>query len=414
MRWTSGVLLLALVAVSGGCTLTDLVAVVSGRDAGTAESETDAGPGDSGTDAGTPVDSYAEYCARPGPAWIVDPVLGGEACGGHLAARAFKRALCSTEGIAASASFVTAAPGSSPAVPASVWTGGYFHATDGVVLGGSLQVDGTEGLLINGSLSTSGDLLIGGTLGYKSTPLSGAVSVKGDAEVAGDVFLKTLTVGGTLTQPDGGVLSVTDGFSDAQLQHGAVGPFTPVCPTSPLEDITTLVSRNSGVSHDSLLPGFTPTMLEDFTEARRTVTLPCGRFYLSRITGAGSVQFDVQGRSALFVGGDVTVGGFEVTLEPGAQLDLFIAGSLTAQQRLVLASTSTPSNLRVYLQQALAVPKDHTLSAHLYAPNALLEMNDDLAVSGSLFVRRLTTAGTFSLDYAPDILQLEATCAPPG
>ena len=132
-------MLVLLLGVGGGsCTLNDLVAVVPGRDAGT---------GGDGPDAGGPLDAREAYCARPGPAWIVDPVRGGEACVGHLVGRAFTWAVCSGEGISASASFVTNTLGATPGL-GSVWTGGSFHASAQVDVGGSLQVDSPDGVLL--------------------------------------------------------------------------------------------------------------------------------------------------------------------------------------------------------------------------------------------------------------------------
>ena len=62
----------------------------------------------------------------------------------------------------------------------------------------------------------------------------------------------------------------------------------------------------------------------------QSLTFNCGRFYLDRVGGNGKLTFQINGRTALFVGGDVNLGsGLTINLGPSGELDLFIKGGLT-------------------------------------------------------------------------------------
>ena len=389
MRCGTPSLFLLVLVVGGGCSVNDLVGELH--------------PGASENGA---------YCARPGPVWIQDVKTGRESCVGHLAARAFTRAVCSRGLLTASASFDTGTLGDAPG-EASVWAGGDVILNASASVRGSLHVNSPGGLVVKASVSVSGELRCLGPLGRPG----GHVTVGGDAWVYGNINLGSLTVGGLLHQPGDRGLNVTGGFPDSQVSHALASPpdFSGTCDSG--EDVVALVKRNGPLHHNQVI-GLEPGAFADVSHATRSLELPCGRFFLERITGTGedkgTVQLVVTGRSALFVGGDVDVEGLEVRLMPGAQLDLFIQGGLSARQRLILDSGLHPSRLRLYVGGALHLPPELMLETHLYAPNAQLETGEDLPLSGAMVLGSLTVAGNVAVQSDPELGAVESTCSDAG
>jgi hypothetical protein len=391
-RRTQGLLLLLLAVGSGSCSVNDVVGEVTPSPAPSAN---------------------AAYCARSGPAWLLDVQTGRESCGGHLAARAFTRALCSCGPLTASASFDTDTLGGSGA-EASVWMGGDFITNAWARIGGSLHVDGPGGIEVGAGLSVAGALR---SLGPLLKP-GAAVSVGGDAWVAGAVALRRLTVGGFLHQPEGSPLSVSEGFPAAQVLYGSAGPAESRCVCDSREDVAAYVEGNAPLHQNDVI-GLDPAAFADVSNATRTQALPCGRFFLRGITGRGedkgTVQLRVTGRTTLFVAGDVDVKSLEVRLAEGAELDLFIQGNLSASQRLVLDTNGQPSRLRIYVGgTSIGVPPELMLEANLYAPQAHVETGEDITLSGALVLGSFTVAGNFLLHYDPEVRTLARTCSDGG
>ncbi|WNG51532.1 hypothetical protein F0U60_50920 [Archangium minus] len=279
-------------------------------------------------------------------------------------------------------------------------------------IGGALRVGGTRGIQAATTLSIAGELQTRGALEG-----NGPVSVEGDARVGGDITLASLTVGGTLTLPPERTLSVSGSFQVSELRREPVEPPPPPCPCDAFdgEDIGALVNSHVTDNHNASM-GLDPAALDGFSEDR-TLELPCGRFYLSRIAGSGSAKLIVSGRSVLFVGGDVDVGRrFEVELLEGAELDLFITGRLFAAERLALGSARFPSRLRVYVggPGSFEVPASSLLAGNVHAPGASMDVSEKLELFGALLIGRLASSGEVSIHYDLDVLPPPTFSHPPG
>lgn len=123
-----------------------------------------------------------------------------------------------------------------------------------------------------------------------------------------------------------------------------------------------------------------------------TLTLPCGRYYLERVAGSGTLTLHVTGRVVLFVEGDVAPqGDIALQLDPKAELDLFIGGTLVSSANLDLGSEDNAARLRIYIggNRTINLQGRTMLGGNLYAPAADLTASSDLEVWGALFVRRL-------------------------
>ncbi|KFE69219.1 DUF7305 domain-containing protein [Hyalangium minutum] len=373
MRWSHRLLLLALLVEGTSCTVSDTVAVLP--------------------------ESEPEACER-----------------GELAGRVFPNALCTCESLTTSAPFLTDGFQSSagPWVPggrgASVATNGDLTATEQVQVGGSLSVGGTAAgiQLVARPLSVAGAL-------YSAGPLNGplaSVQVEGPAWIAGDIELAELKVRDALVLPPERNLSVSGTLEVAERRREPVPPRAPPCPCAAgeLEDIAAWV-RAHITDNDNALLSVDPEALSGFMGAR-TLQLAKGRFYLRGITGSGTAALVVTGRAALFVEGEVDVESLDVHLEETGELDLFISGSLAVKNRLGLDSPRFPSRLRVYVggSQPIQEPAQSRVVGHFYAPLAPFNLGTGFELFGSLFARRVDTAGDLSIHYDSDVQGLGNAC----
>jgi hypothetical protein len=381
-------LLAALAAALGGCVARDTVARSEngGRD-------------------GAPA-----FCAGAGP-----PVLVGGTCTGTLSERYFSRAACACGGLNLASDLVTdrfdsrVGPWVAGGAGGDVGVVGGLSADGLLRVGGSLIVSG-GGLAGGPTVSVGGDLAVGGAVGRPGT----AVRVGGSARIAGDVAVASLAVAGTLTAPAGATLSpgVT---ADGGVMAGAVEVAAPCrCAASDAAlDVAAVVAQHRATNDDAAI-GLAPDALSA-VDGARTLALPCGRFYLERIQGSGTVTLRAQGRAALFVGAGISLAGaLAVELDPGAELDLFVAGSVNLPATLRLGDTARPSALRVWLAApgAIGVPAGALWSANLYAPAADLAVGGPLDLYGAVMVGHVVVSAPLSIHYDRAIASAADRCSP--
>lgn len=73
----------------------------------------------------------------------------------------------------------------------------------------------------------------------------------------------------------------------------------------------------------------------------------------------------------LYVDGDMSAtSGLNINLDPGAELNLFVAGSLTTQGAANFGSEATPSKVRTYVggNRHVGLGSATTFGGNLYAP----------------------------------------------
>jgi hypothetical protein len=85
------------------------------------------------------------------------------------------------------------------------------------------------------------------------------------------------------------------------------------------------------------------------TAAATRLDLPCGNYYLDGITVGSPVTIVAHGNTALYVGGDVTTNTLNLTLDPSAELDVFIAGTICNSGNLKTGSPNYPAQMRIYV-----------------------------------------------------------------
>lgn len=399
---TGAAVAIAVVACAlalGACTTADTVAVVTG---------------DPGADAAGSVDAPA-YCADDGPPLVI----GGDSaptCAGALAAQVFRHALCACQEIGTNSTFSADSfdsrdgPYGSGGASGHVATNGKLQANDVFEVRGDLSVTGDPGITFGPELTVSGDLGARGIL----DGAAGTVVVAGDADVGGNVQVSDLTVSGTLRVPPEATLTVSGTQDLGALVREPVDVPLP-CPCAPAEliDVAVLVEVHAG-DNDNAAIGLDPAALADFA-ADTTIELPCGRFFLDRVQSEeGNLTIDVTGRAALFIDQGITLGrSLTVTLQPGGELDLFIADHINVAGDVRIGDPDAPSRVRAYVGGAGAInmSASSVLGANLYAPLTDLSFSADAELFGAAFLGRLLTSGPVRIHHDVSVRDAAASCS---
>ena len=211
-----------------------------------------------------------------------------------------------------------------------------------------------------------GDLRIAGN--FATVGLS---SVARDLWVGGTVASTALTVGRDLHQP-------VPNFNPLMIVAGSTiaAPFTipsPVvlCDDADILDVAGIVDAGK-TDNDNASIGLSPSALTGVVGAK-SITLPCGRYYLNTISGLGVANVHVTGRTAIFVDGDIiTAGILTFTLDPGAEIDIFLKGNFIPTGVVTLGDQSRPAASRIYIggTQDVVLTGAGAFVGNLYAPRA--------------------------------------------
>jgi len=337
------------------------------------------------------------YCRGSGP-----PVLLGGSCTGEIAEQLFRHSVCACDNLFFGDTLVTDAFDSRIAPWAEGGVGGDVASNAGaggnreMHIAGNLVVSGNQGVFGEAVLDVSGDLDCGGTLNKPNS----VITIEGSARIGGAVSVREMIVGGTLlTAPD---IAPTGTITATNRQTAAVS-VPPPCPCGDdVFDVGTVIAAHAAENHDAEI-GLDPQALNQVV-GDKTLDLPCGRFYLERIQGdtSGTVTVHAQGRTALFIGRDVILRqDLVLTVDPDAELDVFIGGTVQVSGALRIGDPTMPRSLRVYVGAggSLALAGPTVVAGNLYAPRADLASSAALEVYGALVVNRITGAAPVTLHY---------------
>lgn len=369
----------------------------------------DAAVADAGGDAAlADAGARATYCAGSGP-----PILVGntDICAVAVAATPFHNALCSCGSLITSANLFTDSFDSSlgPYQPGgiggSVGINGEFDSRGDTTIGGSLVVAGANGLIGGKTVAVGGEMLVAGDVGRVRT----AVTVGGDAKVGGNIDVASLQVSNTLTQPAGKTLTVAGTNTEGAIAQGPVSVAPPCgCDSADLVDIDGYVQAHATNNDDADI-GLDPTILDGFTNPQ-TLTLPCGRFYLTSINGDGGVTITATGRTALFVGNGINLQ-HPLTLQTQGrgEIDLFVSKSIQVSGVMHFGSAAAPARVRVYLggSGTLGMSASSVFAGNLYAPKVVVSLAAGMELYGSMFVGTLQASAPVTIHYDRHVQQLE-------
>jgi hypothetical protein len=386
----------------------------SGGTAGTSGGTAGTSGGTAGTSGGTP--TRQEFCSGAGPVVKVPTASGPVGvCTGTIARELFTNAICTCEdtsfaGYLVTRSFSGAQASTPVAQGAPVGVNGQLLAGSYVNAGGTTRVQGTTSF--GGYLQVAGDLEL-----KQDVTLLGLLTVGRDAWFENNAVVTAAEVGRNVYTQTGKIAPL---LLSGTLMPPSTFDLKPPCPCEPEQilDIDAIVDDGQ-LHNDNADPSVNldPASLTDII-GYKEVTLPCGRFYVEEITGIGDLKLKVDGRTALYVGGDVGVTGFlDVELGPNGQLDLFVRGNMVQIGYGKFGDQNRPSNVRVYVggEDDILYVGYQPFGGNLYAPRAKLYSAGYIDVRGSVFTRELVSGAYINVDYDRDILELggEDECQPP-
>lgn len=338
------------------------------------------------------------------------PVLPDGTCPGALVRRYFGKAVCTCGGASLSADLVT--DGFDSRV--SAWTAGGAGGDVGFVgglafnqllqVGGSLAISG-GGVQAGATLSVAGDLDAGGDLGRPAS----LVTVGGSARIGGSVGVTSLGVGGTLTVPIDATLSGT--ITAASTTRGPVDVAPPCpCDAASALDVAAFVAQRRVTNDNASIPLASSALSQVSTAT--TLPLPSGSFYLDGVTGGASITLRATGKTALYIGGGVNVSGpLAIELDPGAELDIFVAGSVSLSASARIGDPRRPGALRLWVAGGtLNVPSDAQLASLLYAPTSDLVFGTPTDVFGAVLVLHVLNHASLSVHYDRAVAGVSAAC----
>lgn len=254
------------------------------------------------------------FCDGTGPAI---PLGTMDECTGDIAKRTFRFAICSCTNINFNGAVVTdskdSATNMASATAASVGVDGTYNgASDRTKIGGSLWTDGDtafSGHAISGQLQCGGNLIVDGTsqIGADANLVGG---VQGALSVDGALHI-------TAGMPHDGV-SAKGGVVEQPVM------VPQACDCSKPLDIPGIVEFFKAHNDDAVI-NLDPDSLAQ-GDAEQTLTLPCGRYFLSSIAGGAALTVHVTGRAVIAIEGSLihNLTSVDFVVDKGAELDLFV------------------------------------------------------------------------------------------
>ncbi len=335
--------------------------------------------------------SDASTCGNDAP-WLQ---VGDVPCDSGRS-RQFRAALCSCEDSVISAPLITTlgTPGSAPWGAAVGWNG-RLDVSAPITIAGSFINGSAESIvgIAPGALTIAGNLEHGG-------PIEGTLDldVGGDVRLGGSLQAQNVAIAGTLSTPMEATIAIAGTDAAPRRDHALQAIAPPcACDVASQHDIAAIVSAARD-DNDNTAIALVDDVLAN-VQADTTLALPCGRFYLDRISAAADVTLTVQGHVALFVAGDVALeGALTIDVQDGA-LDLFVAGNLTVMDALTAGGETEP--VRVYVGGAgtLNLGASARFGGFVYAPRAELVARQGLQAWGPVFVRRISSEGEARIHY---------------
>jgi hypothetical protein len=338
---------------------------------------------------------------------------GAATCAGTVAQTTFTWALCSCKDVNASDLLLTDAYDSTKGpYPQPGYLGGgvgldnQFQSSSSVQVGGALWASAQAGLNSSSDTSVKEELHVGGPLNAQLFTVGYDGFVNGAVSGSPATFDKNLTVPNGVT-PSGTTVKGT-------LLH--VAPpvsVPPPCACQPGQLLPTAAMVASfKTNNDNATIGLDPKVLTGPAAPTR-LDLPCGVYYLDSITTSVSVAVVAHGNTALVIGGDIAPSSsLTITLDPTAQLDLLVGGTINTSDTLAIGSPNYPALSRTYVggSAALTFSSGATLASNLYAALAHVDWSAGTDIYGSVFAGDFSGSSRVAIHYDSAVLQDGNSC----
>jgi hypothetical protein len=356
------------------------------------------------------------------PLGSTPPAVCGE-CFSEIARTTFRWALCSCGNVNL---------GQQPSGPPQLWTDAY-DSTQGPYPPTPVQVGGGVG--INGDFTVNGAPVdIGGALWCSGatgvTTFQNAV-VRQEAHIGGPLnsggnfrILDNAYLGGPVrgtvnilktlyapNPPGGGVTAMA-----TVTQPVTVMPPCDCSDTALLGKSIDQIVTAHATNNDNAVIGLNAGLLATPAGGPIRIDLPCGRYYLTGINQPGiNVTIFAHGRTSLFVQGDVIGQTVSFVLDPTAEFDTFITGTIRIGGQFIVGSPNYPALSRTYIGGAAPVDlggEAGRTAGNVYLGKSAFNVSSHLVIYGGLIVGSLSNQENIEIHYDRAVLSVP-TCAPP-
>jgi hypothetical protein len=340
-------------------------------------------------------------------------------CHPSVGARTFSSALCSCEDTNVAGFLKTRSFRSRGASPGAERLGGSVgvnrnYITGGLAdVGGSFSVAGDRDVLFGGLLKVGADLSfnpsfdVAGLVGIgRDAYLNGALRAVGIIGIDRDLYRSSESrfLGLALVNVGG------DRYTEAVDVAEPCG-----CGEDDLLDIAGRVAA-AATDNDNARIGLNAHALDLVAGIGTALTLPSGRYFLHQVGGVGAIRLRISGKVELHVEDDFLAGPlFGVTLDPDAEVDIFVQDNLVLAGAALLGDPARPSATRVYVGGTgdIAVAGLNAFAGNLYAPTANVLVGGIGKIYGSLFGKNVISAGFLEVGYDESVLD-GVECTPPA
>ena len=234
--------------------------------------------------------------------------------------------------------------------------------------------------------------------------IQGSVAVDRDVNISSEVSIDgEVRYAGALHEIDGGKLNARSTL-----------PSQPTCalPEALRADVAASVrARATDNDNDGALEQL--ALLSQWS-GQQTVTLPCGRYHLNEIDGAGSLTIRATGNLALFVDGSLSAKqGLRIIAPEAARVSLVVNGSVHIIGGLQLGELSDARHLLMAAGQIHLEQGSNSIGGVLYTQlQDILLVGGTLDVNGAVFAHRAQLEGTTHVTLAPAVTTAGDDCSP--
>ncbi|HRI65725.1 MAG TPA: hypothetical protein PK156_15865 [Polyangium sp.] len=365
-----------------------------------ASSSTSSSSGTMTTSSGSVFDAGLEaFCMGNG----VIPIPGTTDCTGDIGKKVFLFAMCSCTDITSQNTIDTdSVDASKPGMKlagGSVGTNGNYACSanndiqGALVVGGTFDAQNTYNVVQNFTVAST-------------THVGAPATAKSDAYLGADVTgpPNNFTVSGKMYTP------VMANVNQVNEQGGfSITPVTvsPPCDCTDQVDIASIVAAFKA-NNDNLTNMILTDALTSMPNYPKDITLPCGRYYFDGIVVNNPATLRLQGRTVMAIDGNIDMSGpLTIELAPGAELDMFVTGTVFLNNAATIGSQSSPKSTRIYIAgNDVTMTGQLALSANFYLPNAIFNITNDLEMWGALFAKKISSSGRVKVHYDEGILKI--------
>lgn len=361
-----------------------------------------------------------DKCAGGGPQIDVESRKDGrKRCLGNVAQNVFRWAICSCDKLVSDNEIRTDAYDSTigryqpGGLGASVGTNDKIEVGNRTDVRGSVWASGSGGASLDAA-SFDNDVLVHQQLHVGGNAVFGKIAeIRKDGYVAQDIeagdsveFQEVLHVNSQS--------SVPDEVSYKQLDRTVVN-VDEACGRCGVADripVDAIVSAHSGTNNDNGLINLDADILSSQGD-NVVLVLPCGEYYLSEIAIENEATILAEGRTALYIGGDVDVGNdLTIKAAPGGELDVFVAGNVTIDDKAVVGDPVYPASTRFYVggQGGWHIENDARIGAYIYSIPGGVSTDNDLEVFGGLYTQNLDAGNNVDIHYDRGVLDAGENC----